>query len=179
MLPVVLGVLLALLINNLNEFLKEKQKIREIRALIAAEISGNYNACKAFVQEQETRNSFFDAYQDSLDLYSLRGYCFMQLPYRGQKVLSLNQTAWETAQYSGILSSIDFDELQGLAGIYHRQQFLLDIQTQVVLEVYNQNVYNPALLKSTFQHIKLLNDDYLAFAHSLILNYEHYLIKQD
>lgn len=175
MFPVVLGVLLALLINNLNESVKEERKIQEIRTLIVAEISGNYIACLEFIQEQEVRNTFFEVYRDSLDVFAERGYFFMQLPFRGQRILSLNQTAWEAAQYSGILSSVEFDELQDLAGIYMRQQFLMDIQKQIVSGLYNQDVYNSALLKSAFNHIKLLNDDYMAFARSLLLNYEYFL----
>jgi len=175
MLPVVLGVLLALLINNLNESLKEQRKINKIKTHIIAEIANNYNACKEFVEEQEKRNVFFQEYRDSLDVFSERGYSFRQMPYRGLRTLSISQTAWDAAQYSGVLSSIDFDGLQGYTAIYQRQQFLLDLHKQIVSNIYSQDMYNPVLLKSTFYHIQQLNDDYMAFARSLMLNYEYYL----
>lgn len=175
MFPVVLGVLLALLINNLNESVKEERKIQEIRTLIVAEISGNYIACLEFIQEQEVRNTFFEVYRDSLDAFSERGYSFRQLPYRGLITLSISHTAWDAAQYSGVLSSIDFEGLQGFTAIYQRQQFLLDFHKQMVASIYSQAMYNPSLLKSTFYHIQELNDDYMAFARSLLMNYEYYL----
>jgi hypothetical protein len=175
MLPVVLGVLLALLINNINESIREQGRINKIRAHIIAEIAGNYIACKDFVEEQETRNVFFQEYRDSLEVFSERGYSFRQMPYRGLRTLSISQTAWDAAQYSGVLSSIDFDGLQGYTAIYQRQQFLLDLHKQIVSNIYRQDMYNPALLKSTFYHIQQLNDDYMAFARSLLLNYEYYL----
>jgi len=175
MLPVVLGVLLALLINNLNESLKEQRKINQIRTQIIAEIAGNYNICKEFVEEQEIRNGFFSEYHDSLDLFSEWGYSFRQLPYRGLITLSISHTAWDAAQYSGVLSVIDFEGLQGFTAIYQRQQFLLDFHKQMVSNIYSKYMYDPALLKSTFYHIRKLNDDYMAFVRSLLLNYEYYL----
>jgi hypothetical protein len=175
MLPVVLGVLLALLINNLNESIREQRKIQKIRTQIIAEIADNYNACKEFVEEQEVRNTFFSEYRDSLDVFSERGYCFRQLPYRGLRTLSISHTAWDAAQYSGVLSSIDFEGLQGFTAIYQRQQFLLDFHKQMVSNIYSQYMYDPALMKSTFYHMQQLNEDYMAFARSLLLNYEYYL----
>ena len=177
MLPIVFGVLLALLINNLSESLNGKREISEIRAHIVAEISGNYEACIELIEEQEKRNYFFSQYRDSLDLFSERGYSFRQLPYPGLRVLTVSHTAWDAAQFSGILSSMDFEELQDMAGIYQRQHFLLEFQKQMITDFYNQNGYNPDVIKSTFYKIQQQNDDYLTFVRSMILNYEYYLRK--
>lgn len=175
MLPVVLGVLLALFINNLNESVRQEQKISEISDLLMAEILCNYNDCKEFVEEQKARNDFFSIYLDSINAFSDRGLFFMQMPYKGQRIVSLSQTAWDAAQYSGILSSIDLEELQNLTAIYQRQVFLMDVQKQIVSKIYSQDVYNANLLESTFYYIQLLNEDFLTFANSLIFNYEYYL----
>lgn len=175
MLPVVLGVLLAFAINNQYELNKVNHKKNEILAHIKFEIAGNFRACEEFIEEQQVRNTFFIDFQDSLDLLASKGLSFRQLPYKGLRMLSLSQTAWDAAQYSGILSSLDFEELQALSGIYQRQELVMDIQNQMVANILDQDLQNPALMKISFFHLKEMKENYMAFAQSLLLNYEHYL----
>jgi hypothetical protein len=175
MLPVVFGVLLALMINNLNDAIKEKKTIRELKTHVYSEISENILICESFIEEQEKRNEFFKIYQDSLPYYEQLSYAFSDLPFKGFMVLSINHAARDAAQFSGVLNKLKFNELQLLAGIYQRQQFLLNFQDQVNSFVYNSDTYNPELLKSTFSHFKQLTEDFMGFTKSLVLNYQYFL----
>lgn len=175
MLPVVFGVLLALMINNLNDSIKEEKTIKDLKTHVYNEIKENLLICEDFIAEQEKRNEFFKIYQDSLPVFEQQGYAFSDLPFKGFRLLIVGQTAWDAAQFSGFLNRLEFNELKLLAGIYQQQQYVLDFQNQFISLFYNKDIYNPELMTTAFFHFKQWTEDYMGFAESLFLNYKYYL----
>lgn len=174
MLPVVFGVLLALMINNLNDSIKEKKTIKDLKTHVYNEINENLKICEDFIAEQEKRNAFFRIYKDSLAVFEQQGYAFSDLPFKGFRLLHVSQTAWDAAQFSGFLNRLEFDEVKLLAGIYQQQQYVLNLQKQLISVLFTKDIYNPDLMTTTFFHHKQWTEDFMGFAGSLLLNYKYY-----
>lgn len=177
MFPVVLGILLAFMINNWNELIKEKKALAIAKTQIVQELVNNHNECYKVINVQEKRNNFFIVYRDSIEKYSNMGYSLAQLPFQGLNIPNISRTAWDATNYSGNISNIDFEELQMLTAIYQMQKIFTDVQNQLITIIYSNNMYSPESLSSTFYSLKRVNGDFINFAKAITSAYEEYLNK--
>ncbi len=177
MFPVILGILLAFMINNWHESIKEKKALQIAKTQIVQELVKNHHECMKVIDIQEKRNDFFRVYGDSIEKYTNMGYSLAQLPFQGVNIPTISRTAWDATNYSGIISNIDFEELQILTSVYQMQNIFADVQNQLIAIVYGNNMYSPESLSSTFHSLKRLNDDFVDFARGIAAAYEVYLNK--
>ena len=177
MFPVVLGILLALMINNWNESIKEKKALSIAKTQIIQELVNNHYECIKIIDIQQKRNNFFTVYTDSIEKYSGLSYSLAQLPFQGVNIPTISRTAWDATNYSGIISKIDFEELQMLTSLYQMQSIFTNVQNQLIAIVYGNNMYSPESLSSTFYSLKRLNDDFVDIARGIANAYEVYLNK--
>lgn len=177
MFPVVLGILLAFMINNWNESYKDKKELKIAKEQIVQEVINNLKECQRVIRIQERRNTFFSKYRDSIDTYSKRKLSLSQMPFEGVNVPTISRTAWDAANYSGIISQLDFEELQVLTSIYQMQHVTSEIQGQIISTVYGTNIYTPEMLTPSFYSLKMLNENYVDFLKTIICSYEGYLKK--
>lgn len=177
MLPVILGVLIAFMINNWNENYKSKNKFNLAKAHIIQEIKSNKDECEKILRVQENRNQFFKTYRDSLIKFQSKKLSLAQLPFEGINVPSISRTAWDAANTSGITSNFSFEELQILTAIYEMQEILDDVQKQIINNVYSNNMYSSETLLATFHSLNRLNSDYVDFIKSTSIAYDTYLKK--
>ena len=177
MLPVILGVLIAFMINNWNENYKSERKFKLAKAHIIQEIKSNKDECEKILKVQEKRNEFYKTYRDSLTKFQSKKLSFAQLPFEGINVPSISRTAWDAANTSGITSDFSFEELQMLTAIYEMQEILDDVQKQIRSNVYSNSMYSPESLTATFNSLNRLNTDYLDFIKGISNAYEVYLTK--
>lgn len=177
MLPVIIGVLIAFMINNWNENYKSEKKFNLAKAHIIQEIKTNKSECEKILKVQEKRNEFYRTYRDSLNKFQSKKLSFAQLPFEGINVPSISRTAWDAANTSGVTGDFSFEELQMLTAIYEMQEILDDVQKQMISNVYSNNMYSPESLKATFNSLNRLNTDYLDFIKGITNAYEVYLNK--
>jgi hypothetical protein len=177
MFPVVLGILLAFMINNWNESIKEKKALAMAKTQIVQELVSNHKECIRIIDVQQKRNNFFVVYLDSLEKYSNKGYSLAQLPFQGVNIPTISRTAWDATNFSGIISKFDFEELQVLTAVYQVQNIFADLQNQLISIIYGNDMYSPESLSSTFHSLKRLNDDFIDFTRGIANSYEVYLNK--
>jgi hypothetical protein len=177
MFPVVLGVLLAFMINNWNESYKNRKKYLLAKAHIVQEIKNNYLECQRVINIQKVSNGFFASAKDSLWVYQQRNIAFSQLPFEGLSIPSISRTAWDAANSSGAIADIGFEELQMLTAIYKMQAVLDEYQNQLIHIAYNNETYSPEYLIPTFHNLQRLNDDYVGIAGSISAAYKVYIEK--
>lgn len=177
MFPVVLGVLLAFMINNWNESYKNKKKYLLAKAHIVQEIKNNYHECFRVINIQKVSNGFFAHSMDSLLVYQQRNLAFSQLPFEGLSIPSISRTAWDAANSSGAIADIGFEELQMLTAIYKMQTVLDEYQNQLIHIAYNNDTYSPSHLIPTFNNLQRLNNDYVGIAGNICSAYKVYIEK--
>lgn len=177
MLPVILGVLIAFMINNWNENYKSTKKFNAAKTHIVQEIISNKAECDTILKIQVKRNEFYKIYRDSLGKFQSKNRSFSQLPFEGISVPSISRTAWDAANTSGIASDFSFEELQTLTEIYEMQEILEDVKKQIINNVYSNNMYLPGSLTATFNSLDRLNSDYVDFIKNISNAYDIYLKK--
>ncbi|AXT20340.1 hypothetical protein D7030_04260 [Flavobacteriaceae bacterium AU392] len=126
---VIIGILVALNINNLNEEHKEEKQQHAILASIKNELNTNLN----LLQKAHKRRLLFYKGLDSITEHmteDLKKVLLHNIPednnklsgWTGLNPISLNGAMFETAKYSGILTNIDVELLQNLSYTYNKQQ---------------------------------------------------------
>ncbi len=125
-LSIVIGVLLALMVNEFREYRNEQQLVRDAFQSIAMEVEAN----KEFI---ETRIPYWRELSVSLDsLVSTHGpdrlMSDVNIPgFRGFNPPILNAASFETAIASQALRYMDFGVANGLSRLYSFQSFYLKI----------------------------------------------------
>jgi hypothetical protein len=174
---VTIGILIALSLEGVLEWRHHRAMVREARENIRREITGNLENVQKLLADQERAEreiadmlAFIDAPPGSRPKPA--GF-FMPL-----KLISA--ASWNSAQVTGAVTYMSFDEVQGYAAVYDLQQHFGLIQQQLLRDSIligsapNLDKPDPGALESWREKIKIGRASYhaeLQFAESLVQIY--------
>jgi hypothetical protein len=178
---VTVGILIALSLEGLLEWRHHRAIVREARENIRREIAGNLENVRKLLADQERAEreiadllAFIDASPGSRP--KPEGF-FMPL-----KLISA--ASWNSAQVTGAVTYMSFDEVQGYAAVYDLQQHFGLIQQQLLRDSIligsapNLDKPAPGAFESWREQIKICRASYhaeLQFAESLVQLYQRTL----
>ena len=120
------GVLIALLINGLVEWQSNRNLVAEARATIAREIAANKKDLSTTLTGIQRDLQKLDAgMQFANDLLGKKSLSVNQLNFH-INLADLTASAWHTAERTGALRYMDFDEAQRLSLHYDFQDLLVE-----------------------------------------------------
>lgn len=128
---ITLGILIALSLEGLLEWQHHRSLVREARENLAREISRNQKATAntlAKIRSSEAQLSqIIDAMQKLKKARDFKANLSYSLDFE-----SLYFTNWNTANRSGAVSYMDYDEVEKYTEIYDQQQSLVDLSHQAL-----------------------------------------------
>ena len=126
------GVLIALLINGLVEWNNNRELVAEARATIAREIAANKKDLEATLGGiQEDIKKFNSAIQFATEILATKKTTVNQLDFH-LNLAELSSSGWRTAERTGALSHMDYDEVQRYSRLYDFQDLLVDQQRDLL-----------------------------------------------
>lgn len=166
--------LIALLINGLVEWNNNRELVEQARATIRREVEANLKemeglpeSVKRSTAELETAMRFADDMlnKGKTDIRSL-GLNF--------NLATLNASGWHTAERTGALAHMDYDEVERYSEIYSIQQLFDDQQRKAVDLVATSS----SLLASSFDPVTAKATDLAEFRHRVMLLQAHLLVTE-
>lgn len=122
---IVLGVLAGLAVDNWRQDVAERDRAREVLALVAAELARNRESFSSILPYHESlRDSLTVLTTDATRGKPLAYSDFDRAAPRGFEPRLASVTAWSLAQNAGILSHLDLEVLQAVSTAYQHQDFL-------------------------------------------------------
>ena len=117
--PVIIGVLIALLINNWNEDRKDKRYLRQIFSSIEKELEESMTDLKRVIPKQLASIDSIDVYlnNEELSLFDL------MMKIDGIQAPTIKTNSWNAIANSKI-ELIEYEKLSALAGIEERKENL-------------------------------------------------------
>jgi hypothetical protein len=126
------GVLIALLINGLVEWNADRALVAEARATIAREIADNKKDLEATLAGIEGDLDKFDsAIKFATEMLATKKTTVNQLNFH-INLADLSSTSWRTAERTGALGHMDYDEVQRYSKLYDLQDLLVEQQRNLV-----------------------------------------------
>ncbi|KAF5083701.1 hypothetical protein DSECCO2_87320 [anaerobic digester metagenome] len=178
MLPIVIGVLLAFLINSFGETYRVHRKVEKVQRLIISELQSNMEEAFKTVDVQKAKLAFFDIDIDSLLSSKDVKPSFSNLKSGGFRMTSLNNSAWHAANGSNVISEFNFEDLQMLTEIYLLQDMLQQFTPQIQETVFHSDYYNPGLTRVVFDNVKFMSLAYININEQYALKVKAYLVKK-
>jgi hypothetical protein len=122
------GVLIALLINGLVEWNDDRVLVADARSTIAREIADNKKDLDATLGGlQEDIKKLEMGIKFANELLAKKSTSVHQLNF-GINMADLSASGWRTAERTGALSHMDYDEVQRLSKLYDLQDVIVDQQ---------------------------------------------------
>jgi hypothetical protein len=129
------GVLIALLINGLVEWNSNRELVSQARATIAREIAANKTDLEATLEGLQTDlKKLDDAIRFATDIIATKKTTVNQLNFH-VNLAELSSSGWRTAERTGALSHMDYDEVQRYSRLYDFQDLLLEQQRRFVSQL--------------------------------------------
>ena len=126
------GVLIALLINGLVEWNDNRELVAQARAMIAREVADNLKELEGLPAAVKKANADIDVgLQLAADLLA-RGKSDIHSVNLGFNLPTLIATSWATAQQTGALSHMEYDEAQKYSALYYRQNLFDTTQLKAI-----------------------------------------------
>ncbi len=115
------GVLIALMFDGLADWSRERSLVREARAGIEREIADNRTELEKSLAGADARNGRLDTALRFADELLARQKTDVHEVNLGVSVAELSDASWATADRTGALALMDYDEVQSLARLYRLQ----------------------------------------------------------
>ena len=126
------GVLIALLINGLVEWNHNRELVAQARAMIAREVADNLKEMEGLPGVIEKTNADIEnGLRLANDLLAKRKSDVHSVQL-GFNLPTLIATSWQTAQQTGALSHMEYEEAQKYSGLYYRQAMFDEQQTKAI-----------------------------------------------
>jgi hypothetical protein len=159
------GVLIALLINGLVEWNNNRELVEQARATIRREVEANLkeleglpDSIKRSAKELETAMRFVN------DLL-VKGKTDINTLGLNFNLATLNSSGWQTAERTGALAHMDYDEVQTYSELYNMQQ-LFDEQQRKAIDLVATST---SILASSFDPTTAPADDLAEFRQRVML----------
>jgi hypothetical protein len=126
------GVLIALLANGLVEWNRNRELVAEARATIAREIADNKKDLDATLDGMTGDLKKFDAaIQFAAEMLRDKKTSVTTLDF-SINMADVSSTSWRTAERTGALGHMDYDEVQRYSKLYDLQELLVEQQRSLV-----------------------------------------------
>lgn len=140
---IVFSVLFALLINKIAEDAKTNKYKNNALKQIKEELTVNQNILNDWIKTHqgivENLNTLIESKSDSIQkVVEEKNYLPMQVILYEKSLIDdpLSNSAWNSAQSSGILSEFDFETLQNISQTYQLQEYIMQTSIDRIVEVY-------------------------------------------
>ncbi len=158
------GVLIALLVNGFVELRSNRELVRDARATLTREIADNKKEVDSTLAGYEgDAKSLDNAIKFATDLLSTKATTVHELKFH-VNLAELSSTGWRTAERTGALSHMDYDEVQKFSKLYDWQDVVEEQQRNLVGLLAEAS----ALLSSDFDPDKPNPRDLEAFRENVI-----------
>jgi len=135
LLTITVGLLIAVGIEGCVELHREHKLVKEARATLREEIQSNSESMNGALANLEKEDK---AIANNIDVLTK----LLRDPQDKQvkdadiaadfSIVGLKDTAWKTAQTTGALTYMPYEEAQRYASVYHEQQSFLDMQDKIL-----------------------------------------------
>lgn len=126
------GVLIALLVNGFVELRSNRELVRDARATITREIADNKKEVDGTLAGYEgDAKSLDNAIKFATDLLNTKTTTVHELDFH-VNLAELSSTGWRTAERTGALSHMDYDEVQKFSKLYDWQDLVEEQQRNMV-----------------------------------------------
>ena len=151
---IVFSVLLALLLNEYRENLKQKKVIRKNLQSIEEEMRSNLSVINDWIpyHQQVLINIERAIESDSIQnlLITDRGFDIFQIAPKGIFQNNMSQTAWNVGQGNGIISSLDYETVYLLSKTYDLQENSVKRSIEEILrELFSKEAIQSSNVKET------------------------------
>lgn len=159
------GVLIALLINGLVEWNHNRELVAQARAMIAREVADNIKELEGLPGVIEKSQADVENGLNFANDLLAKGKSAIRSVNVGFSLPSLSSTSWQTAQQTGALAHMEYDEAQTYSGLYYRQQMFDVQQTKAIDLVASASM----LMAGSFEPDKADPQDVRRFREQLML----------
>ena len=129
MIPVLLGVYLAIAAGNCNEQRQLQQSLTKIEQAMLSEIATNRKFVEHSLQQHLDLRDTLQAYQTRLSIESARTISLYELMggFNGIQIAPLRHAAYQTGLSSGMLQEMEVDRLMMISNLYISQEYYLGL----------------------------------------------------
>lgn len=143
---VTVGVLIALLINGLVEWNRDRELVTDARATIAREIADNKKDLEASLSGMAAEMKSLDnAMRFASEMLATKKTAINELKV-GLNLSDLSSNGWRTAERTGALSHMPYDEVQKYSRLYDLQDLITEQQRRMLEQLGSAS----AILSSDF-----------------------------
>jgi hypothetical protein len=159
------GVLIALLIQSFVEWNTDRELVAEARANITREVRDNLKELEGLPEVITKSNADIDNALNLARELLAKGTSDIHSVNLGFNLPTLSATSWRTAQQTGALSHMEYDEAQKYSGLYFRQDMFLTQQNKAIDLVASASM----LMAGSFDPTAANTDDVRRFREQLML----------
>ena len=184
------GVLIALLINGLVEWNDNREVVEQARTTIRREVEANLKEMEGFPDNVKRTGSLLETASRFADELLATGKTSVRSLELGFNLATLNSSGWRTAERTGALAHMDYDEVQEYSELYAMQQLfdeharkaidLVSTSTSLVASGLDPTTANADDLKVFRQHVRLLQSNLMVtqqLGEQLMKGYQEFLQK--
>src|SRR5436190_5677006 len=129
------GVLIALLIDGLVDWNHNRELVATARATIAKEIGANQHEVGISIGAKDrTEKQFANALKFSDDMLRNKKTDIHEMNLK-LDLAEISSAAWRTAERTGALALMDYDEVQRYSRLYDFQDLFVEEQRQLLVEL--------------------------------------------
>lgn len=172
---IVIGILLALYLQNKNESEKNNEVLRTTISMLKNEIYAN----KSKIENVQSYHIMLKDTLEKIDLSIVSADKKKFSFWRGMNAPRLQDAAFQTSVQTGIGREMDPEVLQILNGLYSYQQSYNDYITQSTRVFFDTDFNDPRSISTTMGKIKVIMLDLFYFEKQLISGYEGAIKKID
>lgn len=187
---ITVGVLIALLINGLVEWNNNRQLVEQARTTIRLEIEANLKEMEGFPGNVTRTASALGMASQFADELLATGKTNVRSLQLGFNLATLNSSGWQTAERTGALAHMDYDEVQEYSELYAMQRLfdeqarkaidLVASSTSLMASGLDPTTANADDLKVFRQHVRLLQSNLMVtqqLGDQLMKGYQEFLKK--
>jgi hypothetical protein len=131
------GVLIALSIDGVLVLYRERALVREAHAAMAREIDANLRDLEGVLPALDAhRRHLEQALRFADDLLRTGRTDVHELQF-GLNIATLNRASWQTAERTGALSHMEYDEVRTYAELYELQGLVTESQQRLIVQLAN------------------------------------------
>jgi hypothetical protein len=128
---IIAGILIALALDGILERSRDRSTVRDTRAAIQSELRDNLRDLRETLPSMEDHRKQLEAIvQLSEDLLAKRPS--NATPNLGVSTPSLNRASWQSADRTGALALMDFDDVREYSEVYELQSLVVESQNRIM-----------------------------------------------
>jgi hypothetical protein len=166
------GVLIALLINGLVEWNNNRELVEQARSTIRQEVEANLKELQGLPESvKKSESELSNALRFAEDLLA-SGKTDIHSLSLNFNLATLNASGWQTAERTGALAHMDYEEVERYSEIYNMQQ-LFDEQQRKAVDLVASSI---TLVNAAFDPSKADRDELGEFRRRVLLLQSNLLV---